>query len=800
MSFPDGFDPTRCVLFLGSGFSVSATNKRGKAPPIGNALRDAIFDELGAPRAETDLKDAAGFAHRRGLNLQTLLSELFTISDIDIVQEVILEKQWRRIYTTNYDDTVEFFEKKSKRNPSRKSFSMEDARPLRLPPDSVIHLHGFIHHCNKDNVLKQLVLDHRSYAEQAALESPWWDQLNRDFQGAQWIFFVGYALNDFAIARYLTTQKSISERVCFILRSPIDEFVSDRLGGYGSVYDFGVSGFSESCKVAITGAPINAFHELKAFTLLDPYKDGKSVSKPTPVEIEAFLSRGKYSFSSLSSTFPRSEFAIPRTKKIEEAIEKLSECRTLILHSKTANGKSIFADTLSLAVSQQGGTCVRYRSHTSIPPQELTFLSTVKDLIVFIPTYDDAVEIADDLRELAIHAKFVVEINTGTDQVRRTEVQGNLAKPIQRIDLNSINRTDVDDFSSLLDRAGLPSSEIIDKNYSARELRDLLLRLIQSPFVRKKIEAALAPIVSDREAMKVVAAICVLKSFGIHASSDYISAVTKEDPVDVLLRNEAAAAEFGEIFPNQISFHSSVFCSFFLREYIGGSGVSSVICRLAFEAARRKDDLDARKSQRSREARKALGALLQYANISPIFKGLKDSVKHITEIYETLRDNSRINAEPLFWLQYSIFMQDEGSYGLARKHLETAYIRAEQIDTFFTYQLDTNYLRLILQAPADEPSFPGDTDILFGLIDKVRAMITAEDHRVHALKVLEDIRLFSKRYGRGLTAGERQLLAIKCMGIIGDLDGLSIDIKTEFATEITKERVREAVSILADIV
>jgi hypothetical protein len=796
MNFPNDFDPSRCVLFLGSGFSAAATNKLKGSPPVGAGLRDAILQKIGSSIMDGDLKDVAGYAVKNGLDLHKLLSEIFTITGLNAVQESILRKQWRRIYTTNYDDAVEFFEKKNGRQIERSTFTIGDPRPIKVLPDSIVHLHGYIHRCDRDNVLNQLVLDHRSYAEQAAFDSPWWDQMRRDFQGAQWVFFVGYSLNDFAVARYLTAHKSLSNKVCFILQKPIDAFVSDRLSGYGEAFDMGASGFASLCDKAKSSAPIRSFHEMESFQLMDPYKDNKSVRKPTPVEIEAFLSRGKYNFQSLSSTFPNLEFAIPRAVKIAEAVDKISTSRTILLHSRTANGKSIFADMLSLSLSQKGGTCVRYRSHTSIPPQELAFLSTVKELYVFVPSYDDAIEISDDLETLPSHVKFVVEINTGTDQVRRTEVQKGLIKPIQRVDLNPLTPIDLQGFEAIIDRAGLPSPVGVGKK-GPIELRDILIRLLESPYVRQRIKEAIEPIVSDKDAIKVVAAISILKSFGIHVSPDYIRAVTKEDPLDTLLRNHAASAEFGDFSPDHVSFHSSVFCDYFLREFIGPGGVASVICRLAFEAARRKDDNDASKSQRSREARKALGALLQFGNISPIFRGLPNSDQHISEIYETLRDNSRINAEPLFWLQYSIYMQDKGKYGIARKHLEAAYLRAEQISGFLTYQLDTNYLRLILQAPDGEDGFPGDMEILFGLIDKIRTMILAEDHRVHALKVLEDIRVFCRNHGKGLSVGERQRLSIQCLGIVGDLDTIGLDIKVEFGTNFTKEKVKEAISILS---
>jgi hypothetical protein len=752
---------------------------------------------MGEVKGDTDLKDVALYANSRGVNMYELLQSLFTITNLTDDQEKVLRKQWRRIYTTNYDDAVEFFGKSDSSHPRRSSYTIADTRPSKLPANSIIHLHGYIHSCTKREVLSQLVLDHKSYAEQAALNSPWWDQFERDIQGAQWIFFVGYNLNDFAVAKYLTKNPQLSGRTRFILRPPVNDFMADRLEGYGSVDLIELKGFAKACSSAKTGVPIQNFHQLKAFKLIDPYKDNKSVTRPTPVEIEAFLTRGKMNFQALSSTYPKNEFAIPRSAEIRDALTGLEDSNTLILHSRTANGKSVFADMLSLELTTQGQRCVRYNSRSNISPLEIDFLTGAEKIVVFLGSYDDAIEISDEIRSLGQNVKFIVEINTGTDQVRRTEVQSHLRGPIHRVDLNQIKNVDREDFVNLLTRAGIPADGIQKISTPKTELRDLLIELLKSPYVRDRLKAAVRPLLSDPDAMKVISTACVLRAFSIHAGTNFIRAVTGGDPFDVLLKNEVATFEFGALTPEALELHSATFSEFFLREFVGSESILDIICVLAFEAARRKNGGDHPHSQRSREARKALGSLVQFSKISKILEGTNDIKGQITKLYERLRSNTIINDEPLFWLQYSIFMQDCSQYGIARKHLETAYLRAEIIETFRTYQLDTNYLKLILQAPKGEEGFPGDTETLFELIEKVNVMITGQDSRGHAIRVLEDLKVFCLNFGHILTPGERQRLSLQCFKIVQDLDGLDIQVKTEFLTEHSKFAVQEAAAILA---
>ncbi|WP_417818790.1 SIR2 family protein [Tritonibacter scottomollicae] len=797
MPLPENFDTERCLLFLGSGFSAAAKNKRLKHPPVGNGLQKEILSEVDEENADIDLKDAAAYAYSRGVNLYGLLHDLFVITGLNDDQKTILGKPWRRVYTTNYDDAVEFFEKNCSTGNRRSSFSIDDERPRKFPPNSVVHLHGYIHACDKKNILSQLVLDHRSYAEQAALGSPWWDQFERDVQGAEWIFFVGYNLNDFTVAKYLTKDPRISKKTRFILRDPVSDYLRDRLEDYGSVDAISTTGFAKACCHAKGRGRISDFHQLNAFQLIDPYKDNKAVARPTPVEIENFLTRGNYNFQSLASTFPKAEFAIPRASKIEEAIEALSNSKTLLLHSRTANGKSIFAEMLSLELSASGKRCVSYTSHSDIPPSEIEFLSQVNDLVVFFRNYDDVVAMSDEVAALRANATFIVEINTGTDQVRRSEVHSFLPSPISRLDLNPLDKQDRRDFEDLLSRSGIPSDGLDLSGAGQTELRDHLVDLLNSPYVKERLRRAIKPLLDDNEAMRVIATACVMRAFSIHVGTDFIRAITGGDPFDILLKNEVATLEFGALSPDALALHSAVFSEYFLKEHVGSRGVVSVICRLAIEAAKRKKNGANLSSQRSREARKALGALLQYGRLSSLLAAGSERQKSITSLYETLRDNIIINDEPLFWLQYSIFMQDLGNYSMALKHLETAYLRAETTEGFRTYQLDTNYLKLILQAPAGEDDFPGDTEILFDLIDKVHNMLSTSDHRVHAIRVLEDIKVFCINHGAHLSVGERQRLSIQCLGIVGTLEALDVSIKTEFGTDRSKVAVKEAVTLLA---
>jgi hypothetical protein len=106
---PNSLDPASSLLFLGSGFATGATNIANKSPPVGKGLAGEFERQLNVERGELDLKILANeMQFRRDLNLYQTLYNLFTVARLSPDQVEILSRKWLRIFTTNYDDAIEF--------------------------------------------------------------------------------------------------------------------------------------------------------------------------------------------------------------------------------------------------------------------------------------------------------------------------------------------------------------------------------------------------------------------------------------------------------------------------------------------------------------------------------------------------------------------------------------------------------------------------------------------------------------------------------------------------------------------
>lgn len=130
-SFPELFDPSRCILFLGAGFSADSKNKINTNPPVGNGLNKEIKKLAKIPEDEpSDFTDSAAYAISEKLDLFGLLENLYTIREITDYQRKILSLPWLRIYTTNYDNSVSVY--KAEKNESVDIFDLTDQPPKKI--------------------------------------------------------------------------------------------------------------------------------------------------------------------------------------------------------------------------------------------------------------------------------------------------------------------------------------------------------------------------------------------------------------------------------------------------------------------------------------------------------------------------------------------------------------------------------------------------------------------------------------------------------------------------------------------
>jgi hypothetical protein len=762
------------ILFLGSGFSVEAKNAAGKAPPTGRGLAREIAKSAGIKEDGYSLADLAEYCAEADIRKFTnLIHNLFRIKEVSRNQVDILDAPWLRLYTTNFDDAAEVALQKISRK--FRSFTFQESRPRRLDSGTIVHLHGVVRDVDEENVIEKVVLGESAYVRQFLEQSPWFDQFLHDLRFCDACYFVGYSLADQHIAALLTRDPRLKDRIHFIEPDRIpDRIFASRVQKYGEIEPIGLDGFADLVLKRVSPPPISDFHTLKSFRIMETSADKKTVQKPTVNEVRDFLVHGKVNLSRLLGSLPLPTYAIPRSSQAARAVEVLEKNRSLIVDGRLGNGKSIFQHLVFAGLAPMGYICLSVRSIDAIPQAEIDFLSKQKRLVIFFDTFALAQMYLDPLSQSLPEAKFVVEIRTSLLEVRLFEIEAKVPRPYGRVSLNRLDDDDGHDFIELCQNAGvvLNSNAVRD----GTELRDLLITVFQSATIRDKIKSDLERCFVDRNTKRIVIVVFLMQLVQADVDPDFLRLVTGVDPFSTLNVNVEGAEEIFSLREGDVALRSSVFAEFAMQQFVDTDDLSDAIHDCAVFCANRKEQP---------RYRTLLTLFMQYSRIRPLYAKRPGSHDSMRALYERLRWYSNVSDEPLFWLQFAILELNEGRLASAKQHLEFAYEEARKRPGFLTYQIDTQYLRLVLDAIETSSDVLGEDacEQFVAYVRLVGGMITEDSHRFFAYELLERLPKACRKIGPNLTEGERISLASALQFVSDLIDTTSPEFKARTGAE-----------------
>lgn len=774
------FDPERSILFLGSGFSLGATNIANDSPPNGRGLRRHLIKQLKLPEdTDYDLQVLSDeFADGDAQKLRDELYRIFRLTELTAGQTAILNEPWRRIYTTNYDDAVELNRLNNKLPPN--TFDVSEPVPNKLPDGAVVHLHGSIRLITPENVKDNLVLGERSYVNQYVVRSPWYDQFQRDLAFSKALYIVGYSLADYHIAGLLMANPTLAERTVFIQGPTPDPVFLRRTAQYGRTMFIGTNGFAEMLK-STPRSTLPTLNNLRAFRSLAPTRDKKAIARPTAPEVFDLLVYGNFDASRLARSQPSEDYAIARADAVRMAVELVEAKRSLVIDGRIGNGKSIFLHLLAFELSSRGWTCLMLQPGHPDLQSEIAALSEIERVVVFIDQYSSVQDNLTGLHEALPHAKFVLEVRTGTFEVRFHEFTKLLPKPFDRMSLNALTRSDVVGLSRLCERAGLRAPA---ENFRG-DLRDLLLELFNNAEIRSRVQTALAPLLETRAARRSATIMMLVAMHHGAVSPAFVRSIIGEDPFAVLKPLEDISSEIFEVSTDIFKARSAVFSSFVITAFVEKDEIADAVVAVTLAAAQRRSE---------RPYRILMSNMIAYSSLQRILQGNRDRNSVVASIYERLRYDERINGEPLFWLQYAITMVEASHLDLANEYIDTAYRMAKNISGFQTYQIDTQAFRIALMRATTQQQ--GQTvsniDAILSGIERIDTMLTDESHRSYAVKVLDYVQPFVFARIDDLTTGERIALQFWLLKVVRSLASLPDGFKATSGSNTVLQRLRMA--------
>lgn len=775
MSEPNSLDPEGSILFLGSGFATSSENIRGEKLPSGSALKEAFANMVGVDKDAYSLQTLADEVASQ-TDLYQLLYETFTVSRLSQAQLDLLKLPWLRIYTTNYDDAVECGSHELKIK--RQSFCYDEDKPRKIAPGTAIHLHGLIRRTTKDNVLKQLVLNEGSYIRQHFEKSVWYDEFVRDVRFATNCFFIGYSLSDYHISALLHPVADVHRKTFFINHAP-DRVFERRVENFGQVLSVGLDGFANLCERLPRLSRLRCPYSLKSFRYYDPFKDKKSLAKPTPIEILNLVTYGSFNEQRCIASLPGNSYVIPRAEHVSEAVESLKSARSLLVHSRLGNGKSIFLAILAYQLSERGYKCFWCSDLSPTLNHDLAALASIDKLVFLFDSYDVALDVVEVARDVVESAKFVIAIRTGIQDVRLHEIRDRLPSPLERINLNGFLSSERDDFFTLLDDAGILDKSLHTQLSRCEDIREIVTSVYRHSEIQAKLRRELQPLLADSGLRKAMVAIHLLNIAGQRPDSAFLRAISGADAYVLATSFKHAASEVVRFEEDELRAHSSIFSEYLAENFFDAEDVVEGIYGLVSEGVRRKP---------RRPYQAITGYFMQVSNLKRLVKGASQGAL-LAGLFDRLHRDVGVNGEPLFWLQYSILMMDLGELAAAERFLGTAYSRADSLPGFKTFQIDTHALRILLILETIDTDSENVTrfEQILNQLNKAASMLGEISHRSFVLRALKELEAFVKARARALATAE-------CNGLLVQLERIIVLLKSVTPEEDAYAESQEALA------
>ncbi|KQT83127.1 hypothetical protein ASG48_14235 [Aurantimonas sp. Leaf443] len=718
------------------------------------------------------------FAEDDPEKLRDELYKLFRLTALTAGQTAILNEPWRRIYSTNYDDAVELHRLKKKVSPN--SIDVSEPVPNKLAHGAVVHLHGSIRLITPENVKESLVLGESSYVNQYVVRSPWYDQFQRDLAFASALYIVGYSLADYHIAGLLMADPKLAERTVFIQGPDPDKTFLRRTAQFGRTMFIGTNGFAEALARVPRSAP-PSLDSLRSFRSLAPTRDRKAGARPTAAEVFDLLVYGNFHAGSLARSQPSEDYAIARAEAVQVASDAMESKASLVVDGRLGNGKSIFLHLLASELSSRGWTCLLFRPGHPDLQREVASLAGFDRVIVFVEQYSAAQDNLRGLREALPKAKLVVEVRTGTFEVRFHELVQLLPKPFDRVSVNGLTRAEVVAFGRLCERAGLQAPTEDRRS----DLRDLLLDLFENKAIRDRVQSVLAPLFEKRATRLILTMTMLIAAHQGAVSAAFVRSVVGQDPFAALKPLEDLSHEIFETSADGFKARSSVFSSFVMATFIDPNEIADTIVEVTLAAAMRRSE---------RTYRVLMSNMMAYSSLRRTLRGKGDPDAIIVSIYERLRYDERVNGEPLFWLQYALAMTDVPRLDRADEYIATAYRKAEALPGFQTYQIDTQAFRIALLLGTEQKAGQeiSNIDAILTGIEQIDGMLGDGSQRAYAVKVLDHVQPFVATRSDDLKGAERTALQFWLLKVAKSLASLPEDFKATAGSEAVRRRINTA--------
>lgn len=692
------------VLFIGSGFSFGAKNISGSAPLSGRALAKKLYNDVGVDTDDYNLALASQmFVRTRSLQeLSKLVRDMFLIRTPADYHVPVASINWRRVYTTNYDNLFELSANQAGRAVT--PVVLTDPPEKYLSESNVcVHINGHIEKMTSSDLNSQFKLTFESYLTDEFSPSKWAAVFRNDIALARSVIFIGYSMYDLDIQR-IVSNAEIHDKAVFIVAPDTKPSSPDGiiLPTFGNYYPIGVKAFGDEVVSVLKSYTPRS--RPQNFVALKEVLPAASLSEVRNIDAERLFLYGDIvpelmSLTSKSQRDPSQRFYLLDRSALELAEEAIKH-RDVVFTSELGNGKTIALEQLCLSLTHQNWRVFKVETDDRETRRELDRLLRLDEKILLaVDPYIPFLDLIDfvSVRRQGKQVRFVLTARSNIHEAYLSRLEESLRTiDITEVDVNKLSSVDVKNLTTLVDSFGLwadfsayspqQKNELLVQKCES-QLHQFLLKFYSSPQISSKIKEIFSSFTGEVE--RIVVGAFILKGTGLPVDKRYLNDLLSNSPVLRLSNTDKTSLQpLWDESGGQLKLKSSVLAEYYLTNLASAAKVTSVLSEM-FTNAHKLQTLD-------KEYVYFMRSVMTYSALQKIIpkSGLRNATINFYESIQTFRFTQR---NPHYWLQYAIArLSLDDDHDAIETYFKSAYSFAKDSGGYDTFQIDNHYARFLL--------------------------------------------------------------------------------------------------------
>ncbi|PML78145.1 SIR2 family protein [Enterovibrio norvegicus] len=685
----------KAIAFTGAGFSFGTTNTLGQVPPMAGELSKKL-----CVLAKIDESEKLMFAADVALEYSShdaildLLKDNFTLTSVSQSHEQICGLPWRRFFTTNYDNSIELAS--LNRGKRIESVDLSYKPTDYIKKDNIcLHINGKVDGAKIEDLAAKIKLSDSSYlSPDSFVNSDWYYHFKKDLETASAIVFLGYSMYDMDVKKFLFENPELHDKTYFIVRdgASFEEIFS--LRKYGYVLPIGIDKFSDIVKeikiqededdIIITDSLLKHYIFEDSIDFRDTYS-------------ERLFLYGDYDKSQLHDAIRKIE-TIPyfiQRDNISNCISNIERGNNILLVGDLGNGKSIALEMLAYELTLNGHATYMLHENGGDGVSDLDQIARKEsNAVIIIDNFSNHIDIINHAFEIeAENIKFVLaDRNSNSLKIKPNS---SLKFIEHHVDLLSDQEIEsavkiIDNLAAWQDFSALSFDrkvKLVKEKYGS-QISLLLLGLLNSPNIKKKVEQQTDLIYTNSDFKKTVFAICVCEVINVEPTASLVSEISGTNAIYTPdLRQLDAFNQLFRLNGTTIKSKSSILALSLLNNTFTDIYVRDSL----LDVVERTDSI----RDQDVEISKVFKSLLRFHVVERILPQRQSS---LDRYYEQLKFRcSWLLDSPHYWVQYAMCQLSVSNFGRAQNYLTNAYQKAEaKKGSYHTDNIDTQQARLNL--------------------------------------------------------------------------------------------------------